>query len=413
MLPSPFNPGAGTSPPVLAGREDLLADADELLTRASHFGRAAGPLIWTGVRGVGKTVTLVEARRRAEQRRFVSAHVTADRAGGLSRRLAEATAGALAAADVARRGSGWERLAERLSAFNVQVSFAGVVTVGAELARPADVGAATQDMLRALLADAAAQIANAGRAGLLISLDELQEAPVEDLRTLVYALQELTVAGSPVVTVAAGLPTLPERLMEAGSFAERFAFRRMEKLPPRAALEALVRPAEQLGVGWTEAAAEAVVKLSSGSPYLLQLYADAAWQVGRPKAGALLDDRAVAAGVVAAERSLWDGQYRGRWNRATPAERALLSAIAASMDETGVARVGDIGHRLGKTSPQFSRDRASLIDKGLIEPTGYAELSFTVPGFERFVLAITSEERGQPPRTPPPVDGRHDPELGD
>lgn len=83
MLESPFSPGAGTSPPVLAGREELLADAEALLTRAAHFGRAVSPLVWTGVRGVGKTVALLEVRRRAEERDFVVAHVTADPAGGL------------------------------------------------------------------------------------------------------------------------------------------------------------------------------------------------------------------------------------------------------------------------------------------------------------------------------------------
>lgn len=78
MLESPFNPGAGTTPPVLAGREALLADAEALLTGAVHFGRAVSPLVWTGVRGVGKTAALLDVRRRAEESGFVVAHVTAD-----------------------------------------------------------------------------------------------------------------------------------------------------------------------------------------------------------------------------------------------------------------------------------------------------------------------------------------------
>lgn len=413
MLPSPFNPGAGTAPPVLAGRDDLLADADELLTRAAHFGRAASPLVWTGVRGVGKTVTLLEARARAEDRGFVTAHVTADRSGALPNRLAEAIAGALAAADVARRGSAWERLAERLSAFNVQISVAGVVTVGTVVENAKSAPTTTQDMLRSLVADAAGQIAAAGRSGLLITLDELQEALVEDLRVLVYAVQELTVAGAPLVTLAAGLPTLPERLMEAGSFAERFAFRRMENLSAQAAMEALVEPADQLGVRWTESGAEAVLAICAGSPYLLQLYADASWRVANPDRGTLITHHQVAAGVLVAERHLWDGQYRGRWTRATPAERELLAAIADSLDERGIARTADISARMGKTTPQFSRDRANLIDKGLIEPVGMGQLSFTVPGFERFVRAIAGPDRAPklPPRSARPIE-RRGPELG-
>lgn len=62
---------------------------------------------------MGKTVTLLKVRRRAEERGFVVAHVTADPNGGLPGRLAESVAGALAAADVHRRGAGWAHLPRR------------------------------------------------------------------------------------------------------------------------------------------------------------------------------------------------------------------------------------------------------------------------------------------------------------
>ncbi len=266
-----------------------------------------------------------------------------------------------------------------------------------------------------MVADAAVQIAQAGRTGLLITLDELQEAPIDDLRVLVYAIQELTVAGAPVVTLAAGLPSLPERLMEAGSFAERFAFRRLENLTAQAALEALVKPAARWGVRWAEPAVDAVSAVSGGSPYLLQLYADAAWHAASPDAGTTIGTREVAARVSVAERTLWDGQYRGRWNRATPAERKLLTAIAHSLDERGVASTADISARLGKTTPSLSRARAGLIDKGFIEAVGYGQLAFTVPGFERFVRAVTDAAgQGSDPgrHRAPSMQPRRGPELG-
>ncbi|MBA3744548.1 hypothetical protein [Sporichthya sp.] len=107
MLPSPYSPGAGTMPPFLAGRDGVLRDVEDLLTRAEHFRRGSGPLVWTGVRGVGKTVTLVEARTRAGRLGFLAAHVTADRSGDLPHRLAAAIGGALANADINRAGRRW------------------------------------------------------------------------------------------------------------------------------------------------------------------------------------------------------------------------------------------------------------------------------------------------------------------
>ncbi|MBA3745648.1 hypothetical protein [Sporichthya sp.] len=295
----------------------------------------------------------------------------------------------------------WDKFTDRLAGFNIEISLAGVVKVTGQPQAATESTVVTQDMLRALVIDATEQLTEAGRAGLMLTFDELQEAPVEDLRVLVNVLQELTVSGHPVVTVAAGLPALPERLMEAGSFAERFAFRRMHNLTPQAAMTALLTPAQRLGVRWAEDSAEAVVMLCGGSPYLLQLYADAAWRAAEPRAGATVTPDQVDAGVQDAERALWDGQYRGRWNRATPAEKDLLAAIALSLGDEGFARTADISAQLGKSASQLSQSRADLIDKGLVEAVGHGQLAFTVPGFERFVRAVTG------PDAPEPRPGRH------
>lgn len=134
-----------------------------------------------------------------------------------------------------------------------------------------------------------------------------------------------------------------------------------------------------------------------------------------PNSGTTIGAREVAAGVSVAERTLWDGQYRGRWNRATPAERELLTAVAHSLDERGVASTSDIGARLGETTPSLSRARAGLIDKGLLEAVGYGQLAFTVPGFERFVRAITDAAGpgSEPGRhRAPPVQPHRGPEPG-
>jgi Cdc6-like AAA superfamily ATPase len=62
---NPYTPGAGTPPPELAGRDELLNKAAIALRRiAAH--RFERSLILTGLRGVGKTVLLNRIRRDAE-----------------------------------------------------------------------------------------------------------------------------------------------------------------------------------------------------------------------------------------------------------------------------------------------------------------------------------------------------------
>ena len=63
---NPFAPGAGSRPPELAGREDVLETVAVALDRIRH-GRHAQSMILLGLRGVGKTVLLNALRRVTRQ----------------------------------------------------------------------------------------------------------------------------------------------------------------------------------------------------------------------------------------------------------------------------------------------------------------------------------------------------------
>src|SRR5215472_10771689 len=73
---NPYAPGAGTPPPELAGRDDLIERAAVALDRI-RAGRAARSLILHGLRGVGKTVLLNRIETEAEARGFATVQVEA------------------------------------------------------------------------------------------------------------------------------------------------------------------------------------------------------------------------------------------------------------------------------------------------------------------------------------------------
>lgn len=54
---NPFAPGAGSQPPELAGRDEILAKTKTTLARV-QIGRPAKSFMLVGLRGVGKTVLL-------------------------------------------------------------------------------------------------------------------------------------------------------------------------------------------------------------------------------------------------------------------------------------------------------------------------------------------------------------------
>ena len=56
---NPYTPGAGRKPPVLAGRDPDLENVQALIERLSGGGYERS-LVYSGLRGVGKTVLLME-----------------------------------------------------------------------------------------------------------------------------------------------------------------------------------------------------------------------------------------------------------------------------------------------------------------------------------------------------------------
>src|SRR5260370_22738157 len=69
---NPYAPGAGSAPPQLAGRDDLIERSAIALDRI-RTGRASRSFILYGLRGVGKTVLLNRIQRDAEGRGFATA----------------------------------------------------------------------------------------------------------------------------------------------------------------------------------------------------------------------------------------------------------------------------------------------------------------------------------------------------
>ena len=77
---NPYAPGAGTSPPELAGRGNVMEEAAVALDRIGA-GRDAKSVLFVGLRGVGKTVLLNRVAEDAEARGIVcvQAEATEDR----------------------------------------------------------------------------------------------------------------------------------------------------------------------------------------------------------------------------------------------------------------------------------------------------------------------------------------------
>lgn len=387
---NPYAPGAGQRPPELAGRDTVLELFDVVLERVAR-GRPERSLILTGLRGVGKTVLLNAMRSQAIGRLWGTGKIEARPDQSLRRPFASALH--MAVREIAPR----HRDPARIDAFlGVLKAFALRSTPdGAKLRErwqpgidvPASSGRAdTGDIevdLVELLVDAAGVALDVG-AGIAVFVDEMQDVAEPDVSAMCAACHELSQQGLPLVVVGAGLPHLPAVLSASKSYSERlFRYVRIDRLDRLAADRALVAPAEEEGVRYTEGALDALYSATEGYPYFVQAYGKVTWDHA-PRSPVAAADVLVAAPEAQAELAV--GFFGSRYERATPAERDYLRAMATlSETHVGAVSTADVASHLGRKPSSVSPARDSLIKKGLVYSAERGTIAFTVPHFGEYL----------------------------
>jgi hypothetical protein len=382
---NPYAPGAGQRPPELAGRDRELAQFGVVLERIAT-GRPERSLVLTGLRGVGKTVLLNALRSEAIGRAWATGKVEARADTPIRRPVATAVYAAVREIGVRHRGEERvHRFLQVLKAFSLKASPDGSWQIGVDV-DPARGRADSGDLeidLTELFLDAA-DIARDLGVGVALFVDELQDVGAADLAALCGAVHEVGQQGAPLVIVGAGLPHLPTVLSSSKSYAERlFRYLAIDRLDRSAADLALTAPAEREGVAYTAAALDLLYRESGGYPYFIQAYGKATWDAAVATPVTVED---VAAGLPQAQGELAVGFFGSRFERATPAERAYLQAMAELVpDDDGAVSTAAVARHLGKRVSSLSVAREALIRKGLVYSGERGLIAFTVPHFARFL----------------------------
>ena len=382
---NPYAPGAGLRPPELAGR-DREIEGFAILRRRAQRGLSSRSIVMSGLRGVGKTVLLNELASSAGREGWIVGKVEADRSTG-RRDFREQVAGTMNRALREARGS-WEvagklrRALATFKSFSLKTDPSGGLAIGVEIDPEhgrGDTGSLETD-LTDLALDLAAAATELGT-GVALFVDELQDLTALELAAICQACHEAGQRDAAFYVVGAGLPSLPGALADARSYAERlFDYWSVDALSVAAATQAITKPAEAAAVHWDAGAVAVLVDSSAGYPYFLQEFAKATWDFA-PGPRITADD--AMAGILVGTASLDRGFFTSRWERATPAERDYMRAMAA--DQDGPSQSGEIARRLGKRSTSVGPTRAGLIHKGLVYPPEHGLIAFTVPGMANFI----------------------------
>lgn len=392
---NPFAPGAGTQPPELAGRDEVIERAEIALDRIA-MGRPARSFILYGLRGTGKTVLLMKIRADAEARGLLAVRIEAQEDRELPAMLAAPLRAALLKLDRKEQAKqGAKKALRALASFSRAFSHVRVGMSGLDLTLDlepepgvADSGDLELDLTELL--EAIGRAAKERRTAVVLFIDELQYVREAEMSALIAAFHAVAQAGLPITMVAAGLPQLLGRMGRAKSYSERlFEYVEVSKLDHGAAWNAIVRPIEREEEAIEPQAVHAIIEATERYPYFLQEWGKHAWDLAFCSPITLRD---VENAKITALAELDASFFRVRFDRLTPTERRYIRAMAHL--GPGPHRSGEIAQLLGKQVNQLAPIRSSLIRKGMLYSPAHGDTAFTVPMFDDYLNRIMPDEDG-------------------
>lgn len=343
---NPFKPTAGKMPPAIIGRDGIV---DEFIEGIENGAGAPGRLMRiSGVHGTGKTVFLGEAAKIAESYGWQVIDEVASE--GLCKRILDCLA-----RNRVRKAS-LEPMALGVSLGRVEVDLAGPT-------------------IREAMEDAIAHNGN----GLLITLDEVQDAALDELRVLATTIQQVIGDDLDIAFVFAGLPSMIENVINGKTltFLRRAVPFELKPINIPEVAASLKETVTESGMLISPETAHYLAEASCGYPFLIQLVGYYAWQRAKRKGLAVVDDDVAHSGVDIALARFDATVIEPALQRVSDLGIAYLMAMA--LDDGPVSSTAEICKRLGKSAQQLSSLRASLIRDSLVEAPSRGKIRFAIP----------------------------------
>lgn len=367
---NPFRPTFGVSPTILAGRDSLL--------ESFRLGLAEGPgspfraLLISGARGMGKTVMLNEFEDAAAEQGWVKLRAYPDRT--MLDTLINTT---LPEAIRDQAGPSNKRMIS-----GVSIPGLGQVTSVAdpEHSHPAPTLISRLRELSTLLRQRGV--------GILITLDELQSADIDQLHELATAVQDLLRDDFDIALVAAGLPEGIGKLLqhEGTTFIRRAERIHLGEVNQRDAVAMFAETTTAGGRHIDEEAAHLAATISVGYPYSMQLTGSLAWaratldrtdHITTTQVAAVRDEVIRRMGMQVHEPSL---------HSVPDGELTILYAIAELSENSAMVATGDIATLMQVEPNALSMQRRQLLRRGLLTVPKYGYLNFALPYMREHLL---------------------------
>ena len=384
---NPYRPGAGLMPTYLAGRQPDIAEMENLF-EALCLNIPTQSVIFSGLRGVGKTVLINKLQEIAEEKGIFCKHIEVEERNDFISQIASCSQAFLRKISTVEKFKSLiqkplDAVKALVVSFDPDNKVFSLSLQEKELYTSTNLVQSLTDVFTTL-----GEIAAKTNSPICFFIDEIQYMKKEELSALIAALHRANQLGYPVMLVGAGLPKIYSMLSEAKSYSERlFNYKEIGSLDMDQCRDAICKPAKKLDVSYDEAAVEKIIDITKGYPFFVQQLCQIVFQ---KKKGNRIDISDVKDSISEFFDILDSGFFKVRYERCTESDKKFIFAmVACNKLPCTISNVAMIMNRQVKS---ISTARAQLINKGIIYVVKYKELDFTVPEFSGFIKRLPDYE---------------------
>lgn len=392
---NPYRPGAGLMPTYIAGRDEDIENVDQIF-EALRMNIPTQSIIYSGLRGVGKTVLINKLQTIAEEKEIFCRHIEVESSNDFISQIATCSQAFL------RRVSTKEKFKHLIQkpldaikslmiSFNPNENTFSLSLQERELYTSNNL---TQTLTEVFVT--IGETAYKAETPICFFIDEIQYMKQNELGSLIAALHRVNQLGYPIMLIGAGLPKIYKMLSEEKSYSERlFVYKEIGSLSKEQSSKAIQEPVKKLKISYTEKAVEEIIKITKGYPFFLQQMCQIVYKNTDEQ---VINDIHVKNNVNEFFKVLDVGFFKARYERCAESDKKFIFAMVKCGELP--CTISNVAKNLNKSVSAISTTRAQLINKGIIYPVRYKELDFTVPEFSGFIQRLEeykqwSEELGE------------------
>lgn len=367
----------------LAGRDEVIQEGKDSIYSLMH-GYPRQPIIYYGLRGVGKTVLLTALREYAIQEGVLTFHFEIQEKVSLINDIILSANQTLSKiSKVEKIKNIFEAAKNSLQSFTLTYT-TGENSISVEMNKKLSEMMLQSNLVELLLN--LGRLAKESKNTIIYFIDEIQYAKQNELEALITAQHRINQERLPITIIAAGLPKILVNMTESKTYAERmFAFVEISSLEYKDAKNAIVNPGKPFDITYTEEALKEIYKITEGYPYFIQQFC---YLISKKY-------KEIDLNIVNEMKSVFFKEldksfFKVRFDKCTPKEKEFMFAMVSCGELP--CTVANVAHIMNKELKSISPIRARLINKGLIYATRHGEIDFTVPKFDEFLKRINLEK---------------------